>query len=306
MLVVAAIAHRDVASAMLSGGACAPTDWAWQSQLRHYWDAQAKDCHVRVADARIAYGWEYNGGAVSGEAVLLAHCDKAVTMAAAALRRDSGLLLLPADGERLGVPVSFYSQALARACGRLVMHVECTHACSYLELTRMLQVLQQHRSLQPHAATVWEACAEHGMHRTEWVCLQGIVSLGAWGHLCGVDTLDAGILSFLSGAITKIHAAIAARADHTNIANVQVSLQHQTIIRDVDALPFALLYSLSCASEPAIPLRASSTRALEEYLLTHTRRVVLMSAPIALMLEAALRCATLATGAAAATVLCFG
>lgn len=140
LLVVTGIAHRDVASTLLADGATSPSDWAWQRQLRHYWHADDKDCHVRVADARIAYGWEYSGGRISQEACLLAHCDRAVSVACAALRRDCGVAFSPADGGQFGVPVSYYGEAMAQVCGRLIVHVGCTKTCTFLEMTRILQV----------------------------------------------------------------------------------------------------------------------------------------------------------------------
>lgn len=119
--------------------------------------------------------------------------------------------------------------------------------------------------------------------------LQGIVSLGAWGHFCGVELLTPDILSFLSDSIRRIQDSISARAEFTNIANVEVSLRHQCIIRDPDALPFALMYSFSSGSEPMATSGAARSFALQEYLLHNTRRVVLMSAHSELLLESLLR-----------------
>ena len=140
LLVVTGIAHRDVASTLVADGATSPTDWSWQRHLRHYWHADAKDCHIRIADARIAYGWEYSGGHISQESCLLAHCDRAVSMACAALRRDCGVAFFPADGHQFGVPVAYYGEAMAQVCGRLIVHVGCTSSCTFLEVTRILQV----------------------------------------------------------------------------------------------------------------------------------------------------------------------
>lgn len=139
LLIVAGIGHRDVACTLQADGAFSPSDWVWQRQLRHYWNADAKDCHVRVADARIAYGWEYSGRPVSQEASLLAHCDRALALACAALRRDGSVSLSPAEGQ-FGVPVAYFGEAMAHVCGRLVVHVGCTKTCTFLEMTRTLQV----------------------------------------------------------------------------------------------------------------------------------------------------------------------
>ena len=119
--------------------------------------------------------------------------------------------------------------------------------------------------------------------------LQGIVSLGAWGHFCGIDLLAPDILSFLSDSIRRIQGSISARAEYTNIANVEVSLRHQCIIRDPDALPFALLYSCSSACDPVATSGAASSFSVQEYLLHNTRRVVLMRTHSELLLESLLR-----------------
>lgn len=115
------------------------------------------------------------------------------------------------------------------------------------------------------------------------------MSLGAWGHLCGVDLLTPDILSFLSDSIRHIQGSISARAEYTNIANVEVSLRHQCMIRDPDALPFAMLYSFSSASEPVAGSGGTNSFSVQEYLLHNTRRVVLMRTHSELLLESLLR-----------------
>lgn len=97
------------------------------------------------------------------------------------------------------------------------------------------------------------------------------------------------MLSFLSDCILRIQSSIAARAEFTHIANVEVSLQHQYIVRDPDALPFGLLYSFSNGAEPNAITGPANSFHVQEFLLQNTRRVVLMSAHSELLLEAVLR-----------------
>jgi hypothetical protein len=70
---------------------------------------------------------------------LLAHCDRATSMACAALRRDSGVVF-STELEHPGLPFAYYGEAMAQVCGRLMVHVGCTKTCTFLEMTRILQV----------------------------------------------------------------------------------------------------------------------------------------------------------------------
>ena len=55
---------RDMNSNLVAQGTERADDFAWQCQLRTYWDQAEKDCRIRICDASFPYGYEYlgNGG----------------------------------------------------------------------------------------------------------------------------------------------------------------------------------------------------------------------------------------------------
>ncbi|EFN60095.1 hypothetical protein CHLNCDRAFT_133411 [Chlorella variabilis] len=52
---------RDVVQHIVETGAADRDCFAWQSQLRTYWDSSIGDCRVRICDASFPYGHEYLG-----------------------------------------------------------------------------------------------------------------------------------------------------------------------------------------------------------------------------------------------------
>lgn len=139
MLVLAAIAHRDSVARLLAERAADPAAWAWQREIRHSWRRDSNECYVQVADVRVPFQWEYCGGHISEAALLLAHCDRSVALACAALHHDGGLQLIPAGPSSAGTPVPCYAEAIARVFGRFLVSVECTPKLGSLEVLRMVQ-----------------------------------------------------------------------------------------------------------------------------------------------------------------------
>jgi hypothetical protein len=139
MLVMTGLAHRDVVAALVTERAAATHEWAWQRQLRHYWDQDASACSIAVGDAAIAYGWEFHGGARLTDIMLLPYTERSVLTACMALHADVMLSLVP-DSARGGLPTHEYAAALAYTFGRLLLTCQCTRATTHLHLTRSLQV----------------------------------------------------------------------------------------------------------------------------------------------------------------------
>ena len=55
---------RDMNANLVAQGTARPDEFAWQSQLRSYWEQDVKDCRIKICDASFPYGYEYlgNGG----------------------------------------------------------------------------------------------------------------------------------------------------------------------------------------------------------------------------------------------------
>lgn len=139
MLILAAIAHRDTLAHLLADRAADSAAWAWQREIRHWWDTESNECFVHVADVQVPYMWEYTGGRVSEAQLLLVHCDRAVAVASAALHRDAGLHLIPGSASGTGAPLPCYAEAIAHVFGRFLVSVECTPKLGSLEVLRMVQ-----------------------------------------------------------------------------------------------------------------------------------------------------------------------
>lgn len=60
------IHHLDVVETLIREGTTSPEDWAWVKQLRYYTTGRAggnTTVLVKMADAALAYSWEYQGNA---------------------------------------------------------------------------------------------------------------------------------------------------------------------------------------------------------------------------------------------------
>ena len=53
--------NRDIVDQMVKDGCESINDFIWQMQLRYYWDLEIDDCVVRQSNAKILYGFEYQG-----------------------------------------------------------------------------------------------------------------------------------------------------------------------------------------------------------------------------------------------------
>lgn len=113
--------------------------------------------------------------------------------------------------------------------------------------------------------------------------------MNAWGFFANVSCLSQDVLSFLSSIVSQLQSALAARLESTTIANVNFDLPYLPVRQDVITAPFALMFS---GPSDAGTVGAHAERQVtDEFFATHSRRVVLMAAPISLMVEAVLRCA---------------
>lgn len=140
MMILAAIAHRDTVAHLLADRAADPAAWAWQREIRHSWALETNECCVHAADVKAPFMWEYCGGLISEATLLLAHCDRTVALACAALHRDGGLQLIPGAASGAGCPTPCYADAIARVAGRFLVSVQCTPKLGFLEVLRMVQV----------------------------------------------------------------------------------------------------------------------------------------------------------------------
>jgi len=65
MVIITMEVHsRDVVGNLIEAKIRKPTDFMWQAQLKLYWLPEKRDVEIRIADAIMAYGYEYigNGG----------------------------------------------------------------------------------------------------------------------------------------------------------------------------------------------------------------------------------------------------
>jgi hypothetical protein len=290
-------AHRDSAEVLVREGAAALSDWAWLRQVRHYWGADTSDCHICIGDVRIAYGWEYSGGASCSELLLLVQSDRVMLAACMALKHTGVLAMCPV-AESVGMPLMHFAEALAGTFGRLLVQMDCTASISFVELVRTLQVcpfvvLHLRVRPTPHEqqlvhlhCLLWPPTLLCGSRQCDRV--QGVLAMGAWGWMDGIDSLGAHKLSFLSELIGQVQHGIASRAPSVVLANIEVPLDHEPSFQDADALPFALLLGMPPPSiANCIP--PARSRALSDFLRERARRVAVRPANLGVILEAALR-----------------
>lgn len=119
--------------------------------------------------------------------------------------------------------------------------------------------------------------------------MQGMVAMNAWGFFANLSYLSQDVLSFLSSVVSQLQSALATHVESTTIANVTFDLPHLPIRQDVITRPFALMFS--GPSDPRTTGAHAVRQVTDEFFATHSRRVVLIAAPVSLMVEAVLRCA---------------
>jgi dynein heavy chain len=62
MCLITMDAHsRDIILLLKEQGVRQADEFQWQSQLKNYWDDEKKDFNFKIADAVLAYGYEYLG-----------------------------------------------------------------------------------------------------------------------------------------------------------------------------------------------------------------------------------------------------
>lgn len=129
----------DVIQTLVNGQPDYVGHWAWQQQLRIYWQDDG-GCTVCAGHARIPYGWEYLGDSALTAGL---HCiaTSRQLQAACACLEDATVMHFCANvAEQLQLPSTWLVQGLASTFGQHVLPLCLTAAHSEQDISKQLQV----------------------------------------------------------------------------------------------------------------------------------------------------------------------
>ncbi|KAL3130926.1 hypothetical protein ABBQ38_000251 [Trebouxia sp. C0009 RCD-2024] len=174
-LVLDVIHHLDVVETLIRDGTSSPEDWAWVKQLRYYKAGRAggdATVLVKMADAALAYSWEYQGNAPKlVYTPLTDRCYLTITQG----------ITLGYGGNPYGPAGTGKTEsvkALGQALARQVLVFNCDGEFDFRSVGRILI---------------------------------GLVKCGAWGCFDEFNRLEEDVLSAVSQQIQLIQGAIKAR-----------------------------------------------------------------------------------------------
>ncbi|KAK3233895.1 hypothetical protein CYMTET_55825, partial [Cymbomonas tetramitiformis] len=175
-LVMAGVMHREVVERMVAASVMSQDDFEWQRQVRHYWEPDVDQCNVAIGYTRLKYGFEWVP--LSTACVLMPPTTLHLLGAGAALQGGNIVSFTGSPGLCLGGAES--AQALAVACGRLFIKVQCATLCDHRIFTRLLS---------------------------------GLLQCGGWGCLEECHTLVPSMVSLLSQQLLDIQQALSSKQD---------------------------------------------------------------------------------------------
>ena len=136
-LVTTDVHARDIIEGLQKDNVQSIYDFAWQQQLRYYWEEEADDCRVKQVSATLKYGYEYMGA--TSRLVITPLTDRCWITITGALHIKLGAN--PAGPAGTGKTES--TKDLAKAIGILCIVFNCSDQVDYKMMGRLFSGLCQ-------------------------------------------------------------------------------------------------------------------------------------------------------------------
>jgi dynein heavy chain len=128
---------REVVDRLIQEKCEGPESFAWQQQLRFYWNDSDRDCYIRICDYRTWYSYEYIGN--TGRLVITPLTDRCYITLTTALR----LMLGGAPAGPAGTGKTETTKDLGRAVALPVYVFNCSDQMNYQTLADIFRGLSQ-------------------------------------------------------------------------------------------------------------------------------------------------------------------
>ncbi|XP_023241616.1 dynein beta chain, ciliary-like, partial [Centruroides sculpturatus] len=128
---------RDVVAKMIAHKVESSSEFMWQSQLRHYWNAKKADCQVNICDAEFQYAYEYLGNTT--RLVITPLTDRCYIT----LTQSLHLFMGGAPAGPAGTGKTETTKDLGRALGCMVYVFNCSEQMDYRSCGNIYKGLAQ-------------------------------------------------------------------------------------------------------------------------------------------------------------------
>ena len=188
-LIIIEVHARDIIDLFIRDSIMDPREFAWESQLRFYWDRAADDITIRQCTGEFRYGYEYMG--LNGRLVITALTDRCyMTLTTALTYRLGGAPAGPA-----GTGKTETVKDLAKSMALLCVVFNCGEGLDYKAMGSIFS---------------------------------GLVQCGAWGCFDEFNRIDAEVLSVVSSQIRQIQEALKNDMEKFQFEGKEISLDSRT------------------------------------------------------------------------------
>ena len=188
-LIIIDVHARDIIDTFVRDSVLDPREFAWESQLRFYWDKNEDNLNIKQCTGLFRYGYEYMG--LNGRLVITALTDRCyMTLTTALTYRLGGAPAGPA-----GTGKTETTKDLAKSLACLCVVFNCGEGLDYKAMGSIFS---------------------------------GLVQCGAWGCFDEFNRIDVSVLSVVSSQIRTIQEALKAEVNRFQFEGKEISLDART------------------------------------------------------------------------------
>lgn len=184
-LIIIEVHARDIVNGFVRDSVHDPSEFAWESQLRFYWDKRSDDVRIKQCTGTFRYGYEYMG--LNGRLVVTGLTDRAYMTLTTALNYNLGGNAAGPAGTGKTETVKDLAKGMALLC--IVFN-----------------------------------CGEGLDYKAMGAIFSGLAQCGAWGCFDEFNRIEAEVLSVVSSQIRQIQEALKYDAIHFQFQGKDIPL----------------------------------------------------------------------------------